>query len=456
MKHERDTAGQLKVAAVFLGRNRPGFDPAWGAKVETEVRACLAAGPHDVYAPPDKIVDDASLRAVLAACAREGCTVLLTLQTTMGDGRLAPVMAQSWDGPIVLWATPENPDGRMISSCSLVGVHLFASTLRQMGRSFQIVYGPPADARTSRELDDAVRVAHAVHHLRGSKVGLIGYGAPGFANMLADGSTLSRALGTQLHHMGLQDLLDCMDAQPESRVADGVSVMQAMGLPMVGVDEADLEPQSRFYLAFRQLIGQERLDALAVRCWPEVPNVTGHWPYFAMIRLSNEGYPVAMEGDVDGALSCLLGEIMGFGRGYLSDWLEHTEDTITLWHAGNAPFDLCEPAGAGHGPRLARHFNTHKPTVVDAWLRSDMAITAFRLWRCDGRYHMTARDARTVQPRRDLHGTNGLARFAGGGVHAWFLDLCRAGMPHHVAIFPGHHTALLREFAHAANVHWVA
>ena len=49
------------------------------------------------------------------------------------------------------------------------------------------------------------------------------------------------------------------------------------------------------------------------------------------------GFPIACEGDVDGALGCLVGKFLGCGTIYLSDWLEHDGSTITLWHGGMAP-----------------------------------------------------------------------------------------------------------------------
>jgi L-fucose isomerase-like protein len=52
------------------------------------------------------------------------------------------------------------------------------------------------------------------------------------------------------------------------------------------------------------------------------------------------GFPVACEGDVDGALSCLVGKLAGCGAIYLSDWLEHDKTTLTLWHGGMAPFQV--------------------------------------------------------------------------------------------------------------------
>jgi L-fucose isomerase-like protein len=446
----------MKTAMVFMGRKRPGFDPEWGSKVEAEVREFCETSSDAFFFPEEKAVDDASMRRVLAACESAGCDVMTVLQTTAGDARLVPTLSSLWEGPLVLWATPENPEGRMISSCSLVGVHLFASVLRQSGRPFEIVYGAPEDARTQREFDQAVRVAYAVRRMNRSKVGLIGYNAPGYANMHADAPTLKRELGVLLHHVGLQELLDAMDGLGNDEVVADVQRVLDIGFAIGDVAERDLETQSRFYLAFKQLIDSESLDAIAVRCWPELPNVTGQWPYLAMTRLSNEGLPNGMEGDVDGAISCLLGEAMGFGRGYLSDWLEHTEDSITLWHGGNAPLDLSQPLGSEHGPRLVKHFNVRKPMVVESWLKVDMAVTLFRIWRCDGRYHMTARHARTVEPMRDLHGTNGLARIDGASVYTWFEDLCHAGMPHHVAVFAGNHVQVLRRFARQTGMVWVA
>ena len=66
----------------------------------------------------------------------------------------------------------------------------------------------------------------------------------------------------------------------------------------------------------------------------------GQWCYMALARLATEGFPVACEGDVDGALGCLVGKLLGCGAVYLSDWLEHDASQLTLWHGGMAPLQL--------------------------------------------------------------------------------------------------------------------
>lgn len=445
----------IACGVLFLRRKRAGFDPEWGGRMEEAAREQLARAGFSVVIPDVRVVDDASLRAAVAACEQAKCDVLITLQTTMSDGRLAPVLGQLWDGTVILWATPEKQEGSMISACSLVGIHTFASTLRQLGRRFEIVYGMPGGDKTVAELREAVHTAYAVRRFRQARAGLVGYHAPGFIDMHADPFLMNRSLGAQLHHVSIKEFLDLMGTFGDGQVSADVDRTVELGLPLVDVATEELATASRYYLALESLIESESLDALAVRDWTELSDGVGQWPYLAMARLSSAGRAIGCEGDVDGALSCLLGWVLGCGTAYLSDWLEHDESTITLWHAGNAPFQVCHDVGTPHGPRVSRHFNNRNPAVVDARLRAPADMTILRLWHCDGAYWLTACDAESVPPRRELRGTNGLVRILDRDVREWFGDLCRAGMPHHVAVVLGHHAGLVRAFARQMGIGWV-
>ena len=143
------------------------------------------------------------------------------------------------------------------------------------------------------------------------------------------------------------------------------------------------------------------------------------------------------------------------GPSQLSDWLEHDDNTITIWHAGTAPFSLTPPPGEPGGPQIACHFNNKKPAVVESSFKVDMPVTVCRIWHTDGKYKITACDADTVAPRRHLMGTNGLARLVDRNPKEWFLDLCDEGMPHHVSIYAGHHKKLLQRLARMMKMKWV-
>jgi L-fucose isomerase-like protein len=444
-----------KLGLLIIGRKRPGFDMEWAKQIEAESLDTLnALGFGDVTKA--RAVDDTTLQEALAQLRAAGVNTLVVGQPTIGDGRLAPTIGQVWNDPVVLWATPERPDADKVTACALVGQHLFASLLRQLHRPFEIVYGPTNDAKTKAELNDAVRLVHAACAIKRAKVGLVGSHVPGFSNMAVDPARLTNSLGTQLVQLGLHEFIELAKTIDEARVKAEVEKIRALKLPTEeGIGEAELATDARYSLAMEDLMATSGLSALAVRCWPELPDVVGQWPYLAFTRLASEHKAVALEGDADGALCSLISELIGAGPSFITDWLAHDEHTITAWHPGMAPFQLCPAIGAPGGPRLSRHFNNRKPLCVDAVLRAAMGVTLFRLWSCDGRYHLTAVEARTEKLKQPLAG-NSVGLRLERSVPRWFDDLCHAGMPHHLSITEGRHAERLRRFARLINVSFLA
>jgi L-fucose isomerase-like protein len=443
-----------KVGLIFLGRRRPGFDMAWGKLMEERVRRSLPKTNFTIFESSEKVIDDASLRRVMAECDAQKVEAVVLLQTTMGDGRLSQTMAQLWPHPLILWATPENPEGDMISSCSLVGVHCWASTLRQMGHAFELVYGDPDADATIQRFREAVRMVATVRRLKTVRLGIIGGQAPGYFAMSADPFVVHRGTGAQIQTYSLVEFSNVVNELSDEVVAADVAKVKALGYPHKDTTDDDLPMASRLYLAMKSFLDNENLDALTIREWPEIPNIFGQWPYLGVARLAEEGRAIGIEGDADGALSAWIVESLGLGRCYLSDWLEHDEQTVTLWHGGAAPMSMCEPVGKPGGPRIARHFNIKKPAVLEATIRAGLPVTVYRFWHCDGKYLLTAREGETIAPRRHLMATNALAKMY-CDPRQWFEDFCHAGMPHHVAVVQGHHAAYLKRLARVMSIAFI-
>ena len=440
-----------KLGVIFIGRRRPGFDMEWGKAMEERVRTWLRTVKEFTwFEPSEKAIDDASLRRVMASCSEQSVDAIVVLQATMGDGRLSPTVAQLWPDPVILWSTPEKQEGDMISSCSLVGAHCWASVLRQMGHAFELVNGAPENATTQRRLREAVALAVTARRLRSVRLGVVGGQAPGYFAMGADPFSIYRGLGAQMQTYSLIDFSNAVSELKDEAVAADVAAVKKLGLAHKDTTDEDLPTASRLYLAMRSFFENENLDALTIREWPEMPNVFGQWPYFGVARLADEGRAIGIEGDADGALNAWLGESLGLGRCYLSDWLEHDDQSITIWHGGAAPMSLCEP-----GAKLAKHFNIKKPMAVEATIRAGMPVTLTRIWRCDGKYLLTAREGQTLKPKRHLMMTNGVARLDRQNPGEWFEELCHRGMPHHISLFQGHHEALLRRFARTLKMEYV-
>ncbi|MFP4483457.1 MAG: sugar isomerase [Spirochaetaceae bacterium] len=449
-----DNLTTRRVGLLLLGRKRPGFDPDWGAEIKKRLRAYAGEAPFGVTIPSDNIADDAGVRAALAECEAAGVDTVVVTQPTISDGRLAPVLAQVWNRPLVLWATPEKEEGSMISANSLVGTHVMAATLRHLNRPFEFVYGDPGDSAVRGRLEEAVRLVVAATDLRRGKVALVGYHAPGFVDFHADPIDLNDELGVQLYHESVQEFLGRVENQKDDAVAAEVSAFESLGLPYRDADESALPLQARYYLAMQEYLTNEASSALAFRDWPDLPTVMKQWPYLALARHVSEGKAIAMEGDVDGALCSLIAEDLGIGPVYLSDWLEHDARHIGIWHTGAAPFELCEPVGTELGPHIGVQFNNRLPAVVEATIKADMPVTIFRMWRTDGFYHMTALEGRTVTPKRHIMATNGLAEITEVDVNEWFEEMLHAGMPHHMCVVQGHHRGLLQKLARQLRIGW--
>ena len=448
------------IGVLILGRKRPGFDQEWNRIICARSVAALADLGFKAVGAEAPVVDEATTVAKLEQLQQAGCSALVMLQPSMGHGQLALTVAQRWPAPVVLWATPERPGDGKVSSCSLVGQHLWGSSLRQAGHAFELVYGDPDDAQLRADLLRAIAVARAADRLKRAKLGVIGTHAPGFIDLAAEPFLMRRALGIQLHPLSLPQYIERVHAVPENEVRRDVEEVLAMKLPMGEIAHDDLPMNSRSYLAMLQLIEEECLDGIAIQCWPELPNMLGHWPYLAVSRLSTTGRAVSIEGDVDGCAGSMMNCLLGMGPGFLTDWLEHDRNTIFFWHPGMAPMNMCAAAGTEGAPSLARHFNIVKPLVVDGRIREDEEVTVSRLWRCDGAYHMTAFEGRTIAPRRKLTGNTVLVELSEteltrrGTVPELFDRLVHAGMPHHVLLSFGTHAETFRRLARAMGVHW--
>lgn len=446
---------QSHLGLLIIGRKRPGFDLEWAKQIEAEALTTLEALNLGAVTKA-RAVDDPSLREAVDALRQAGVNTLVVVQPTIGDGRLAPLIGQLWGAPVVLWATPERPGATKVTACGLVGGHLFASILRQQHFPFEIVYGPTNSADTIQSLRTAVQLISTLVSLRQSKAGLVEQHAPGFSNLLVDPTRLNAVLGVQFQHFSLKEYVDLAQSMEAARVKEQVARVRELALPAdAGIGDAELEIDARQYLAMSDLMAANSLDALAVRCWPELPEVLGQWPYLAMARLASEHRAIALEGDLDGAVCGLISELLGLGPAFITDWLAHDEHTLTAWHPGMAPFQLCDPVGTPVGPRLTRHFNNGKPLCVDAQLKPDMDITLFRLWSCDGSYHLMACDARTERLSPALAGNSVLVCVTDRSVPRWFEELCFAGMPHHVSLVAGHGADKLRRLARLLGIEFL-
>jgi L-fucose isomerase-like protein len=270
----------------------------------------------------------------------------------------------------------------------------------------------------------------------------VGTYVPGFVDLAAEPFLIRQTFGLQLHALSLPQFIDRVNGVEEKAAADDLALVRRLGLTKGdGPPAASLIMNSRYLLAMKDLMREMGLDALALQCWPELPNTLGQWPYLAVSRLTAAGHVIAIEGDVDGAVGSLIGSLLGFGPGFLTDWLEHDDSTIFFWHPGMAPLDMCNLIGGDDAPILAEHFNGGRPFVVDGPLQTGRPVTVFRLWR-------------SIAPKRRITGNALLMEVDGELVPNRFDRMIHAGMPHHVTLHYGNYADTFRRLARMLDIEW--
>ncbi|MCL2304402.1 MAG: hypothetical protein FWC43_03570 [Planctomycetaceae bacterium] len=96
----------MKVAVFFIGRKRPGFEPAWGAFLEKEIRVQMERSPFEpLFFGP--ITDEAAMKEAIIECYDNEVETIIVSQPTMGDGNLWPILLSKWYNGVIVWATPE-------------------------------------------------------------------------------------------------------------------------------------------------------------------------------------------------------------------------------------------------------------------------------------------------------------------------------------------------------------
>ena len=110
----------------------------------------------------------------------------------------------------------------------------------------------------------------------------------GFQDLHPDPFAMRKTFGSIMLHMGLNEY-EAVNIE-EQAIEQDKKTMENFPLTKEALKE-DLEISSKHYLTMKQLIAEQNLDAIAVRCWPEFPNskVFQGWPYLALARLATEG-----------------------------------------------------------------------------------------------------------------------------------------------------------------------
>ena len=405
----------------------------------------------------------------MAALAGEAVTDLLVLQVTFTDAEMVAEAASAFDQPLSIWAAPEPRLGGRLRLNAFCGLNLAAHALGLRGRAFSWLYAAPDDAaiaETLAALLEGKRVATAVptqpsaplaspegaglvDDLRGSRVGLVGTHPPGFDTCRYNAAWLARVAGIEVTEIALDTLFDKARALPDARAAAARADAERVLEGLESVDAAELDRSLRLKGALETLKTGERLDAFAVRCWPETFTQYGGAVCGPVSMLGETRVPCACEADVYGAVTSLALQAVADQPVFLVDLvdIDVADGTGVVWHCGQAPVSMASPRTA---PRAAIHTNRKMPLLFEFALKPGR-VTFARLSQALGETKLVIAGGEMLDAPMAFTGTSGTVRFDAPAEQV-LNGILGSGLEHHMAVAYGDHRRRLGAVAAALGV----
>lgn len=433
---------EQRIRIGFAPIARPTFDLGLARDLTAQVAAALAD--YTLVGSTELVMDGAAVQSRIAELADSRPDMLLLLQASFADSTMALELARAIDVPLLLWALPEAQVGGRLRINSFCGVNLAAHGLRRAGIACETIVAAPEDPTAHVKLRDFARAALVKRRLQGARIGRLGENPAGFDTCLVNRAGLRSRLGVEVPQYDLSPFFQAARESQPSQIDALAANLRARLADFDAHDADETRGTLGAYLALGELVQDEKLDGVAVRCWPEFFTDLGCSACGAMSLLSDALTPTSCEADVNGTITQLILQWLSGEPAFGSDIVafDLDADAATLWHCGLAPLSMADPTVT---PGATLHSNRAKPLLMQFPLKPGR-VTLARLSEASGEFRLVIGGGEMLQAPLAFGGTSGRIRFDSGA--AVVMDkLLGEGLEHHVSLTYGEHRGALEMLA---------
>lgn len=412
----------VRIGVVCLARKTYDYEAAFEIYKSTmqELKTTPNVEWHFI---PELVIETEDAHKAAQTLAQKGLDGLAIITGTFHLGHLALIVKHGVNIPTLLWAFPELPyNGGKIRLNSVCGLNLNASNLYKAGYDDVSCHvGPGID-------EDWLAAVRMRAVLGRAHIGLAGYRADGFFNLDIDELAVYRDTGILIDHYELAEITG--EAVSEEETAEFLQEIDAC-FDCAGITGEQQKLVAELCVKFKKFMEKYKLDAVAVRCWPEFANLYGCAPCAAMSVLQAQGILLGCEGDIEGVMSMLITASLQAGAPFLADLsqVDFEDDTALLWHCGVAPANLWDGCSSRS---LDTYFAAGRGVTAGFVLQSG-PLCLVRIDSARGKTRLFYQEGEAVPMEKLLTGTYAKVKFKKSIPD--LLDLVTSsGVAHHLAL----------------------
>ncbi|HIQ05440.1 MAG TPA: fucose isomerase, partial [Anaerolineae bacterium] len=419
----------IRLGLVSLAR--PTFDIPLATRVAAQARSQLERAGFSLTGPETLVTDVSEARKATQELAINPPDLLLVFQATFADSTMVMSLAREVDAPLLLWAVPEVRAGGRLRLNSLCGINLAAHALKRTRCHYDFVYAAADDPAALERVRTVALAGRVRRLLRQARVGRIGEHPDGMETCRFDKDALKRFLGVEVVPIELERVFQRVRTTDPQQIDVMVRKLSTKLDGLHQLDQVAFRGTLGVYVTLRQLVDQEGLNGLAVRCWPEFFTELGAAACGASSLLNDELIPASCEADVNGAVTQLLLQWLSGEPAFGSDLVavDKEEDVAVLWHCGKAPLSMADPTVR---PRGTIHSNRRLPLLMEFPLKPGR-VTLARLSEATGSYRLVVSSGEVLRASISFSGTSGVLRFDRPAIEV-LNTILDEGLEHHLSL----------------------
>ena len=319
-------------------------------------------------------------------------------------------------------------------SNSLAASMEILSYLNQCGLRGEILHGSPEYLR--ERISVLAAASEALAKLRGQRLGVVGAPSDWLISSGVDYATVRRNLGIELVDVPMERLIARIKEMPDQVWHDWDVIAGQTGNLPANV-RATLPGAENIYRALKDIIAEENLNGLTIRCF-DLLTAVRNTGCLAFARLNSEGFTATCEGDIPAMLSMAVARAISGCSGFQCNASEMNPSTREILFAHcTLPLSMAR----------CYNFDTHYESGIGVGIHGEIPegeVTVFKLAGDQSRFFAETGRITANSYKPNLCRTQILVQLREDSTAITDYFLKRPIGNHHI-VLPGNHLAVLRE-----------